>query len=323
MAYPRRGQHAWIGVGEESTYGTEVARSNFLEVARCSLRRIHNTKPTSRLGRTGQASNMPREFVVVNDLVEGSIAWPLAYDDSSILMLKHLLGANTTTGSGPYVHALTLASPSPIGLSLEYSPGPGPFDAAEQITGINFSRGTITITPGEEIMCEVECIGRTHAGFEAPGTPTFSSNGERIFQHQLTAGYTLGGTTIELMSATITLDRNIDRLMELGTLFTQKPVERGQLSVTIDLTAAWQRSDFHTKHYADTQGDFTATFTSGSKSLVLTAHNCIVEDVSNPVESAGMIEQRVRLRAYADSSVSGDQGLSLAFTNGNSSHSAN
>lgn len=323
MPYPARGQHASLGMGEESTYGTEVAFSNWIELASLSLQRIRNTQPTARLGRIGQASNMPREFLVTSDNVQGSFGWCMAYDDSTILLLKHLLGANATTGAGPYTHTLTLASPAPTGLSLQAIPGVAPFNNAQQFTGCKLPRGTITFQPGSEIMCEVEVIGRTSAGLEAAGSPTYTSNGERIFHHSKSAGFTLGGTAIELRSMTINVDRGLDRNQELGSLLTSEPVERDRLNVTIDLTAAWQRVDFHTKHFADTQGDFTGTFTSGSKSLVLTAHNCLVEETSEPVSGAGMIEQRIRLRPYADSSVSGDQGFTLAFTNGNSSHSAN
>lgn len=323
MPYPARGQHATAGFGEESTYGTEVARANWLELAAITMRRTYGTKPTARLGRLGQASNNARELVATQETVEGSISWCLSYDDSSILLLKHLLGANATTGSGPYVHTLTLASPPPTGLTIEAIPGIAGFNIAQQFTGCKLTRGTIRIQPGEEIMCEVEVIGRTSGGLESSGTPTYTSNGERIFHHSKSAGFTLGGTSIEARSCTITVDRGLEANPEIGSLLTSEPVERDRLSVTIELTVLWQRVDFHTKHFAGTQGDFTATFTSGSKSLVLTAHNCVIEDLDQPTNGAGAIEQRIRLRAYADSSASGDQGLTLAFTNGNSSHSAN
>lgn len=313
-----RGFGTSIGVGEESTWGTEVARPNWLRVNSASIKRSRSKTPIGDLGRLGQASSSHREFFVDQDNVEGSFAWNVAYDDSSILLLKHLMGANVTAGAGPYTHTLTMASPVPTGLSIEQIPGTHGFNAAQQFTGCKLASGSLSISPGQPLVCEASVIGRTSGGLEAAGTPTYSSNGERIYQHQLGA-ITLGGTTIPLKSLSIAWDRGLERLRELGSLFTSEPVE-GRLSITLDLVAAFQQADFHTKFFADTQGDLVATFTSGAKSLAITAHNCLVEDLSEPVSAVGMVEQRIQLRAFADAT---DQGLALVFTNANASHSTN
>jgi hypothetical protein len=76
------------------------------------------------------------------------------------------------------------------------------------------------------------------------------------------------------------------------------------------------RSKFHTNWFADTIEDFSFTCTSGSLSLAVVGQNTQVMDSSEPVSSAGMIEQRVLLKCFSGAS---NQGLSLAFTNANSS----
>lgn len=313
-----RGFGASIGVGEESTWGTEVARSNWVRVTSASIRRERAKVVIPDLGRLGQASSNHREFFVDYDYVSGGFDWLVAYDDSTILLLKHLLGANVTAGAGPYTHTLTCASPVPTGLSIEQITGTHGFNSAQQFTGCKLTSGRISCAPGSPLTASVQVIGKTSGGLEAAGTPTYSSNGERVLQHG--AGtIALGGTTVPLKGFDISIDRGLERLREIGSLFTSEPVEQ-RLNVTIECTMAWQQADWHTKYFADTQGDFAVTFTSGAKSLAITAHNCLIEDLSEPVSSAGMVEQRATLRAFADAS---DQGLTLVFTNGNSSHSAN
>lgn len=319
MALAGRGFGATAGFGEESTWGTEVSRTNWLALASQSLARAVEYTPSSRLGALGQASSNFRYNFLARDTVAGAFSWPMAYDDSTILLMKHLLGANATSGAGPYVHTITLASPVPTGLTIEMIPGTFSFDAAQQFTGCKFTSGSISWAVGQEVMAEVQVIGRTSAGLEAAGTPTYSSNGELILQHQKSAGFTLGGTSVAIKAMTINVDRGLQPNPELGSQYISEPVE-DRLNVTIDLTMAWQQADWHTKFYAGTQGAFTGTFTSGSKSLAITAHNCIIETLTEPVSGPGMVEQRARLRAYAGAS---DQGLALVFTNGNSSHSAN
>lgn len=317
---PARGHGATAGWGEELTWGTEAARTNWMPVNSQSLARRRVKQVVNHLGYLGQASNNPREFYVDEDSVSGSFEVCMAYDDSTLLLLKHLLGAVATGAGPPYTHTFTLATTQPEGLTMEVIPGTSPgFNNAQQFVGCLLSRGTITVRPGSPVLLACDVMGKTSGGLETPGVPSYNTTRERILQNH--AGqWTLGGTGVVIKQAVIRIDRGLEPLREVGSLHPSRPVA-GQLSVEIELLAAWQAGTFHTHLFADTQGDLACTFTGTSnRAMVLTAHNCLVMESSEPVSAMGQIEQRVLLKPFADSS---DQGLAIAITNDNASAIAN
>lgn len=314
------GHGAFLGFGEESTYGTEVVRSNWLRVNAASLKRDRVKQVLPDLGSYGQASSNPREFFVERDDVLGAFSFNMSYDDSTLLILKHLLGAVATGSGPPYTHTFTLASPQPTGLTIEQAPGNSPgFSHGQQFVGCRLAGGTITIVPGRPVVCDISVMGRTSAGLEVIGAPTLTAP-SRIYQHQA-GNITLGGTTIALKQMVIRFDRGLQRLPEIGSLFTSAPTEE-RISVDIELTAAWQANKFHTNFFADTIEDLAVTFTGpSSRAMAITAHNCLIMSTDEPSSGPGAIEQKIALKAFADSG--GDQGLTIAITNSNSSAVAN
>lgn len=315
---PGRGQGAYLGAGEETTRGTEAARSNWLRVNAVSLRRVRETEVLPDLGRLGQASSNPREWFIAEDRVEGSCDFNVSYDDSTLLILKHLLGAVATSGAGPFTHTFTLATPQPEGLTLEAGPGTFDFNAAQQFTGCLISRGTITVVPKRPIVCSFDVMGKTSGGLEAVATPTYSSNGERVYQ-QHAAAATLGSDEVAFKQMVIRVDRGLEPLNEVGSLNPSRPVE-GRLSVEVELLLAWQLAKFHTNYFADTQESWSVNFTSGSKQFNVVGQNSKVMDTSEPVSGPGMVEQRVTLKCFAGAA---NQGLQIVVVNGNSSATAN
>lgn len=314
---PARGSGLTGSFGEETTWGTEVARTNHLPLNNCSIRRMRTKQIVPHLGYLGQASTNPREFYNDEDRVEGSFEWNAAFDDSTLLLLKHLFGTVSTGAGPPYTHTFTLASPQPEGLTMEVIPGTSPgFNNSQQFLGVLLSRGTITVRPGSPVVVACDVMGKTSGGLEAAGTPTYNTTRQYIQQH-LAGAIVLGGTTVVCKQLVIRIDRGLEPLREIGSLNPSRPVEN-RLDVSIELLTAWQANTFHTPYFADTQADLTVTFTGTSnRAAALTAHNCLVMESSEPVSSAGQIEQRVTLKAFADSG--GDQGLALAITNANAS----
>jgi hypothetical protein len=273
------------------------------------------------LGAFGQVSTNPRQHYQRNDYAGGPISWCVAYDDSSVLLLAHILGTvgSTSLGGGLHRHDITLASPVPTGLTLEQGNGTHSFNSAEVFEGCKFTSARLALDAQGILMCEAEVIAQTSGGLAAPGTPTFSSGGEHV-KHNHAAVVTLGGVAVPLKSYAITIDRGLERLHEIGSLFTQEPVET-RLSVTIDCVAAWQQNNIDTNYLAATEADFVDTFTgSGGKVMEITGHNAMVWSMSRPVSGPGMVEQRFQFKCFADAT---DQGLKIAVTNGNASAIAN
>lgn len=327
MPPPARGFGGTIGAGVETTWGTEVARTNWKEMVSMGIRRQITNKPVPELGRLGQVSSHHRFNYVESDFAGGPISYCAAYDDSTLLLLTHLLGTVATTGpvSTQYTHAITLASPPPTGLTLEQisgtSGGAGLTTMAEVFEGCKFASGKISITAGGLLMVESEVIAQTSSGLEAAGTPTYTTGGERI-RHNHMSGLTLGAVAQAFNSLTIDIDRGLQRNHEVGSKFTSEPYEE-QLEVTCELRAKWQIDDFDIAYLAGTQSDIVIPFLgTGDNALSITLHNCQVDDITREVNSKGAIEQVVKFHPYAESST-GDQGLLLQFKNANALSTAN
>lgn len=318
---PARGFGLTLGFGEETTWGTEAARTNWLPANSASPKRVRNNEVLPHLGYLGQASTNPREFWLNEDKVEGSFEVCAAFDDSTLLLLKHLLGAVASGAGPPYTHTFTLASPQPEGLTIEVIPGTSSgFNNSQQFLGCLLSRGTITIRPGAPVVLACDVMGKTSGGLEAAGVPTYNTTRQHMLQH-LTGNIVLGATTVVCKQVVIRIDRGLEPLRQIGSANPSRPVEN-RLDVSIEILTAWQANKFHTNWLADTQEDLTFTLTGTSnRAAAFTAHNCLVMDSSEPVSSAGQIEQRVTLKPFADSG--GDQGLTIAVTNANAAATTN
>lgn len=317
-----RGFGASIGIGVESTWGTAVSRTNWLRAASHGVIRKRTKNMIPHLGGAGEASTNYRYFYNESDFVEGPIAFPVAYDDSSVLMLRHILGANATAGAGPYTHTLTLGSPLPNGLTLEMisgTAGSGTAKVAEVFEGCLLGSARLEVSAGGVMTCETQVMGETSQGIVSPGTPTYSSSQEWV-QHSHAGTFTVFGSTVKVQSMSINIDRGLQRNHELGSLLTSQPYE-GRLQVDVDLTTMWQSDTFYDALLADTQNDATITFTgTGNNALAITLQNAVAMEVSRPVNGAEGISQTIRMRCFSDGT---DEGLKMVFTNDNVAHSTN
>lgn len=319
---PVRGHGTYLGFGQETNWGDAVSRTHWLRPNSVSLRRVRTKEAVPDLGRLGQNSSNDREFFVTEDRVEGSFQVNMAYDDSTLLLLKHLMGDVATTGvANPWTHAFSLLSPQPEGLTIESGPGNGDIagNVAQVFSGCLLSRGTLTVVPGRPVTLDLDVMGKTSGGLTGQGTPTYSSKGNKIYQqHAGTA--TLGSDAVKYKQMIVRVDRGLEPLREVGSLNPSRPVE-SRLSVEVELLLAWQLSKFHDNYFADTLENWSVAFDGGSdRAMTIVGHNSLVMDTSEPISAAGQVEQRVLLKCFAGSS---DQGLAIEIDNSNNSATAN
>ena len=314
MAIPVRGFGLTLGLGEESTWGTAVARSNWLRLASASLKRQVITEKLNHLGTYGQTSTAHRYNFISREEVGGRISWPLMYNDSSLMLLKHAMGATVDAGAGPYTHTLTLASPPPVGLTMELIKGThASLSTAQVFEGGKLDNLEIAWEAGQIVQCSADVIAQAAGGITSAGTPSYNSTPYPVIAHQMTTALTIGGNPYQSRSVRLRVSRGLQRNQEIGSLYTSEPFE-SRLTVELEVEVLWQDSAWHTAHYASTAADVTFAFADSPRALTGTLHNAIPVDVSEPTDSAEGIRQTIRFEAYADSS---DQGLSLVFTNAN------
>lgn len=322
MADVNRGFGGTLGIGIEGTWGTPVARTNWLPIVSAGLRRNRNREVSPNLGYLGQVSTMPRDFYVTNDFAGGPLTLEVAFDDSSVLLARHIFGTNTDTGVGPFTHTMTLSSPLPTGLTMELISGTaasGGGNMTEVFEGCLVNSARYYVESGKKMLLDLDIMAETSGGLVAAGTPTYNVTREYV-QHRQMGTMTLGGTTVPVKSLEITINRNLSRNQELGSLLTQRPVE-DRLDIEIAASVLWQQPDWDTKYLADSQGALAVTFTGTSnRTLAIAAQNVLVMDTGRQVNTAAGINQTIRLRPFADAT---NQGLSFAFTNANAVHTTN
>lgn len=320
MGTPYLGRGAAIGFGEESTWGTAVSRTNWLRVTNLSIVREIEYLPRNHLGHRGATSaNRRAERYKSADNISGSFEFEAAYDDSTLLLLKHALGAVSTTGSGPYVHAYTLAEALPTGLTIEAIYGNG---SAEVFEGCMITQLTLSIESGGLMTGTAEIIGQTSGGLTSAGTPTYSSAGNPILHHQA-GNFTFDSLDDKVASMELVVNNNLTRRLLLGSALTQQPVRGDFQEITLSVTREYDTDDLHADFLAQTNADAAITFTgTGNNVAAFTFHNA--ELTSNPhsggVTGPGIIEQTLEFVCLSDGT---NEGLAVSVTNDNASATAN
>lgn len=307
---PFLGHGACIGIGFESTWGTEVARSNWVRVVSHAIVRNIEKVPRPHLGTLGAVSYVRRSHYTQSDMVSGTVEILAAYNDSTVGLMAHALGAAADAGGPTYTHTLTVAQPGLVGLTLEAINGTG---LAEVWEGCKIGRAELSIASGEIARFRLDVIGETNSGLEAVGTPAFATEDHILHSHAGQLGF--NSASYDCLSFSIVCDRKIGTRQLLGSALTKEPLTSDFPEVSGSFVVEYSASTLNAAFIADTVGDLTISFTgTGANQLAITAHNIYIESVVRDVSGPGVIRETVTWKAQADGS---DSGLAMVFTNAN------
>lgn len=309
---------------EESSYGAGTAFNRGLRLVSHSLRGNHKTEAVEDLGFYGAAHGNTRERYATENEVGGGISMNLAYNNASLILLKHLLGAVAEGGGGGpnYTHTFTLAHLDGLGLhmhAISGKAGAGSSKIAESLTGCKIESGTIKVEHGKPVMLDAQIIGKTSSGLVVVSAPTIAASPALVLHHHM-GNFAWNSATRKVKSLEISISRGLERDLYLNSLDTAEPVETTPLVCELSIGTRWREDAWDDGQWAETLANATFTFTSGARSMAITCHNGQVIDVSRPVQSRGAIEQTVKLALQADSS---NSGLAIVVTNTNSAYDVN
>lgn len=324
MADAYLGHGSAVGIGAETTYGTKASRTNWLRIVSWGLKRTITRTPRPHLGTTSSVSLNRRQHYTESNEAGGPLEFLAAYDDSTIMMLAHGLGAVASAGTGPYTHTITLArfpytlDSNKVALSLEGVLGNS--GDSEIFEGCLINRTEISISSGGVMTVRQDIIAETSGGQETAGSPTFSSNGEEIL-HSHGGQITFNSTTDDIYEITITIDQKLSRRQVLGSTDTKKPIPTDFTEVSVRFVREYTDDNRHDEYIVGTQGNATLSFAgTGNNALAVTLQNLYITDCSEAVNTAGVMRQTVEGRCESDGT---DEGISLVFTNDNASAFAN
>jgi hypothetical protein len=208
------GYTAFVGIGVESTWGTGVAASMFLEASEESLKldQKRNWKPT--LGSTSQSKSTRSKRKV-----SGSVKFPGIYAGMDTL-LKNVMGSVSSaqiSATTVYRHTFTLSSALPVGLSFVVNRDAAAISGTScfrytgcQVTKLGFSQSVENFL---EVTAELEGQDEEFIALPTPTYPAFKG----IDWEQL-GTFTIGGTAIPAQMVELNIENplNTDR-HKLGT----------------------------------------------------------------------------------------------------------
>ena len=306
--YSSRG--ATIGLGQETSYNSAAGRTIWRPLISASISR-HLTKTPRPTLRVGSAGATRRAHFTSEDVVGGDFVCEASHYDMGLL-LKNVLGAAATTGSGdPYTHTYTIADDVPVGLTLEMVRGTG---SGETFTGCRIESATFDVSAGGVMTVSCSVIGKTAAARGSASTPSISGTDDPIL-HSQAGTLAFGGNTFTLNSMSLTISNGLARRQRLGASATAQPLRADFQSVEMSVTLEVD-DQLLTDHLNDTESDAVITFTSGTHSTAFTVHNSYLSAATDPVSDAGIITQSCTLVGQSDGT---DEGLKIVNLNARSS----
>lgn len=313
---PQRGLGGKASFGEESTAGTRVSRTISTPAMEIDLQYKARWDPVEELVGSGSTRN-PTDLILASKDAAGSLRLIGRYAGGCLgMLLKHAMGAVSTSGSGPYAHEFTLSGALPAGLTVGVERGSGGL-GDEVLGGCKINRLQLTLETGKAMEVAVDLIGMNAAARTGDTPPSLTALASRFkIEHTHAGTFSFDGNNYTAKRVVITIDNKLARVDELGTADSSEPSTTGMQEVTIEATLIARSDALQVAHLAGTPGDMAWTLSNSPRSLAVTLQNAMITSYTDPVRGVGLIEQTVKFQGVGDDS---DHGLKIVLTNADSS----
>lgn len=280
-----------VGWKSETVWGTGVIPDIFMPVLSADMtidegylrsNAIRGGRRTRSLGRLGAKTV---GATVDMELPNLSLA----------TLLKHVLGAVSTSGAGPYEHVFTAGEHS--GKSLTVQVGIEDSGGTVQpftLTGTKVNSATLSCSVGELAQLSVDLTSRDYTTGTALASPSYAA-GLIPFTFVEGSVEVNGSPVASARSATLTINKGlkVDRHV-LGSRLIREQVEQDHFEITTEISADFDNLTLFNLIAAGTAVTSVLTFDNGAETLVVKTNGQIVGDppsLTNP----GIEEQTIRL----------------------------
>ncbi len=304
MASIYLGRNAAINFEEETTWGTAQAApwTNSRPLISGSLTRTVTKTPRPSL-RSGSASAMRLGHFVEVDECGGGFSVECTYENIGLLLYT-LMGTVSGTTPGPWTYTFASTLPS---LTIEFVRGGG---TGEIVEGAKLNSGTFAVSAGGVMTFEGDVVAETSAARASATAPSYGT-GDTPVLHSHAGQFTFNAVSYDLVDLSLTVNNGLARRQLLGSTVTKEPLRSDFQSVELSVTLEVEDA-LYAALLADTQGDATITFTSGSLSMAFTIQNAYLMEASDPVSDAGVVQMSLTFAAESDGT---DEGLQIVMTN--------
>jgi hypothetical protein len=259
MSYSTLG--SFVGIGKETTYGTPVAASAFLELMEggdsMKLKAGVIAKPTLR-----SASAMRN--VKAKKSVDGGIKVPVSFAGLEMLF-KYGLGSCATgalTGSNKQ-HVFTLLNSLPnTGLTVRMNRGESSVLSAEFIyQGCKVNKLGFSLQPEGQLECSADFIGQDET-LGATSVPTYTAS--PYITWDLLTVKTIGGSDVPFQSFELNIENNLDSdTHKLGSLLRQEMGRSAARKISGNFEFEFQSLTHYNYFRNNTQNAIVLTFDGG------------------------------------------------------------
>lgn len=299
-----------FGVGEESTYGTAVAVTDFFDVVSENFQASHNPVESGGVDTIGvKSANVAAGSVGFT----GDAVIEARYTGMEKLF-KHAMGGYAYT-AGTGTHAFTIAAALPTGLTIEAYRDTSAFltpDANKSLLYAGGKINSLTLDASLDAFLRLTCgfVAQTETRTAKTVTQTVGTGNLIVFtQGVLTyESAPVANNVIKVANFTLSLNNNLDtNKRRLGSRYILEPVRSGKISVSGSFSCDFISYTHYNDFLAATSKQITLVFTGGvvgafTEKMTITVP--LGKVTSNPVStnSPGQYIQEVSFKGYRDGS---------------------
>lgn len=206
MASNGYGMAGHLGLAKESTWGTSVAATDYVEILSESVsREIDRFDVANIVGRLAEPDDQAGVHRFSGDVTFAAHPEPLGYFLLGVMGVQ----SNTVVSSGTlHKHEFTMRNSDQSSASPEQ---PFTFEisrdvnSAQQLTGVNISTLEFNVAPNQHLEATASVMAKDESGI-APTSPSYASSPSGVFAFE-TASLQIGGSAnAKFEGFTITMD---------------------------------------------------------------------------------------------------------------------
>ena len=304
-----------VGYGEESTYGTAVAVDRFLPVVSTDPLDEDVEQIESEAVIAGRQTRDSQLQAPGNKSYSGSIEHEFLFSGVGLL-LKHMLGADGTTGAGPYTHVFTPGDRTGLSLTTQYRiPDVGGTVRALTYAGCKIDGWELGIAQGENVTLGLDMVARELLLEESIDEPSFGTDLQPV--PFLVVSIELDAAAVKVTSLNLSGEsgHGNDRRF-VGSALIDEPLQgeyqtvSGSMEVELHDLAHYDDVRDGTDHALKVEAE------RGDDKLTVEC-NVRITDGQTPTESDGRYMQSLEFVALGDASGGGDEdAVKITLVNG-------
>lgn len=308
----KSGLAAQVGLKTETTWGTAVAVDRFTPLISESMtekiERLESAgiAPGARVLRSGQ-------WATGNVEVSGDLGFEL-YQQGMGLWFRHMFGAVSTSGAGPYTHTFTPGDMSDDHFTLQI----GKPDVAGTVQPFTFSGCKVTewelaAKAGELVTLGVSVVGKDLATGTSLATASYGAGSGLPFSFAH-ASVTVGGSAAYVKEITLKGSNGlaVDR-RGIGSAYIKEPLEAELRAYEGEMVCEFESLTQMNLFRNGTENALVLTIDAGSAAKCVITTNVRYDGSTPEVQGRGVTELKVPFKCLGPSTDAG--AITAVLTN--------